>query len=84
MAIREAYIGFKGQNNSSSILVNALSQQHYLLTNSFDGLRKDIDKLHAEYDVVYFFGVDKNLTNSFRIEQCAEKDSTRLFVYSVM
>lgn len=74
----EAYIGFKGRNNSSSMLVNALSQKHYLLTNSFDGLKKDIDMLPAEYDVVYFFGVDKNLTNTFRIEQCSEKDGTHL------
>ena len=78
MAIREAYIGFKGQNNSSSILVNALSKKHYLLTNSFVGLKRDIDKLPEDYDVLYLFGVDKNLTNSFRIEQCAEKDNTHL------
>ena len=48
-SIRNAFICFKGQNNSSSILVNALSQKHYLLTNSFDGLKKDIDKLPADY-----------------------------------
>lgn len=78
MATREAYIGFKGRNNSSSILVNALSQQHYLLTNSFVGLKRDIAKLPADYDVVYLFGVDKNLIGSFRIEQCAEKDGTHL------
>ena len=78
MTIREAYIGFKGRNNSSSMLVKALSQHHILLTNSFTGLKKDIDLLPADYDVVYFFGVDKNLTDSFRIEQCAEKDRSRL------
>ena len=72
------YIGFKGQNNSSSVLVNAMSQQHYLLTNSFSGLRKDIDQLSTECDAVYLFGVDKNLIDSFRIEQCAEKEGIRL------
>ena len=78
MAISEAYIGFKGRNNSSAMLVSSLSQHPYLLTNSFDGLKKDIDKLPSEFDVVYLFGVDKNLTNSFRIEMCAEKDGTNL------
>ncbi len=83
MTIREAYIGFKGRKNSSSMLVKALSQHHILLTNSFTGIKKDIGLLPADYDVVYFFGVDKNLTDSFRIEQCAEKDRSRLlkFVY---
>ena len=55
-----------------------LFYQSFLLTNSFDGLKKDIDKLPADYDVVYLIGVDKDLTNSFRIEQCAEKDGTLL------
>ena len=79
MSRREIYIGFKGRNNSSSVLVNALSQQHYLLTNSFVGLKKDIDKLPAEYDELWLFGVDKNLKDSFRIEYCAEKDGNRIF-----
>ena len=78
MAAREAYIGFKGRNNSSSMLVNALPQPHYLLTNSFAGLKKDIDKLPAEYDAIYLFGVDRNLTDSFRIEQCADRNGIRL------
>jgi len=38
-SIRNAFICFKGQNNSSSILVNALSQKHYLLT-------KEVGKYH--------------------------------------
>ncbi len=72
------FIGFKGKNNSSAMLVNSFSGQNYLLTNSFDGLKKDIDKLPAEYDAVYLFGVDKDLTDSFRIEQIAEKDGKYL------
>ena len=71
-------IGFKGKNNSSSALVNALSGQHYLLTNSFSGLKKDIDQLPIECDAVYLFGADKNLIDSFRIERSAEKEGTRL------
>ena len=72
------YIGFKGQNNSSAALVNSLVGQHVLLTNSFTGLRRDIDGLSAEYDRICLFGADKSLTDSFRIEQCAEKDGARL------
>ena len=72
------YIGFKGQNNSSAALVNSLPGQHVLLTNSFTGLRRDIDGLSAEYDRICLFGADKSLTDSFRIEQCAEKDGVRL------
>ena len=52
--------------------------QHFLLTNSFAGLRNDIDKLPADFDAVYLFGADKNLVDSFRIEQCAEKEGVRL------
>ena len=72
------YIGFKGKNNSSSILVNSLSSQGCLLTNSFAGLKKDIDNLSGNYDEVYLFGVDKTLTDSFRIEQCADRENIRL------
>ena len=72
------YIGFKGKNNSSSLLVNSLSSQGCLLTNSFAGLKKDIDNLSGDYDEVYLFGVDKTLTDSFRIERSAERENTRL------
>ena len=66
------YIGFKGQNNSSYMLVSRLSGQRCFLTNSFNGIKKDIDMLSADYDTVYLF-------DSFRIEQCADKDGIRLF-----
>lgn len=72
------YIGFKGKNNSSEILVNTLSGQHSLLTNSYSGLKRDIDKLDADYDEVYLFGTDKNLSDSFRIEQNAEIEGIQL------
>jgi len=72
------YLGFKGQNNSSAILVNSLSGQKSLLTNSFAGLKRDIDKLPVDYESVFLFGVEKNLTDSFRIEQCAEKEGVWL------
>ena len=72
------YIGFKGQNNSSAILVNSLSGQHCLLTNSYAGLKRDIDNLIADYDEVYLFGADKSLSDSFKIEQYAEKEGKPL------
>ncbi|MCR4677876.1 MAG: hypothetical protein K5679_03880 [Lachnospiraceae bacterium] len=78
MAVKELYIGFKGKNNTSAMLVSALSGQPFLLTNSFSGLKRDIDELPADYDAVYLFGVDKNLTDSFRIEQYAAKENARL------
>ena len=58
--------------------MNSLSGQHSLLTNSYAGLKRDIDKLIADYDEVYLFGVDKSLSDSFRIEQYAEKEGKQL------
>ena len=72
------FIGFKGINNSSALLVDRLSAQKALLTNSFAGLKKDIDLLPAEYDSVYLFAADKNLVDSFQIEKCAERNGIRL------
>ena len=37
--------GFKGKNNSSSILVQSISENYRLLTNSFEGLKKDIEEI---------------------------------------
>ena len=72
------YIGFKGKNNASSVLVNHLSESPYLLTNSFGGVKKDVESLAEAYDCVLMFGVDKNLKNSVRIEKLAEREGIRL------
>ncbi len=72
---RNLYIGFKGKNNASCILVQSISKNHYLLTNSFGGLEKDIELLDNSYDSIIMFGIDKNLRNSVRIEQIAEKET---------
>ena len=72
--VNKLFVGFKGKNNSSSILIKALMKENYLLTNSFEGLRKDIDNLSLDYDEVYLFGVDKKLKDTFRLERFAEKD----------
>jgi len=69
------YIGFKGKNNASCILVKSISADSYLLTNSFEGLKKDIDLLSRSYDYVILFGIDKNLIDTVRIEKVAEKET---------
>ena len=78
---RKLYIGFKGKNNASCILAKAISADSYLLTNSFEGLKRDIDALCCSYNSVILFGIDKNLTNTVRIEKAAEKDTKH---YSVL
>ena len=72
---RELHIGFKGKNNASCILVKSISANSYLLTNSFDGLKRDIDSLSCSYDSVMLWGIDKNLTDTVRIERVAEKNT---------
>jgi hypothetical protein len=72
------YIGFRGRNNSSEIFVRSLSAPYSLLTNSYEGLKRDIGKLGEDYDEVYLFGADKSLSDSFRIERYAEKDGRQL------
>lgn len=72
------FVGFKGKNNSSSMLVESMPYPGYLLTNSFEGLKKDIDNMPLDCDNVYLFGVDKNLKDLLRIEQAAEKDGINL------
>lgn len=70
------YIGFKGKNNASCTAAEQF-KNHYLLTNSFDGLKRDIDVIEEKPDKIIFFGVDKTLTDSVRIERTAEIDGER-------
>ena len=62
-------------NNASYILVKSISTDSYLLTNSFEGLKRDIENLDYSYDCVILFGIDKNLVNAVRIEKVAEKET---------
>lgn len=71
------FVGFKGKNNASSVLVEELTPEYLLLTNSFTGLKKDIDSICEEYDQVIMFGVDKTLTSRVRIEKYAAKEGIR-------
>ena len=65
------FVGFKGKNNSSGILAESISSERLLLTNSFAGLKRDIDSLSGKYDHIVMFGVDKNLASNVRIEKTA-------------
>ncbi len=71
------FTGFKGRNNSSSILAEQLSSERLLLTNSFAGLQKGIESIDKEYDTVVMFGVDTTLTSSVRIERVASWDGIK-------
>lgn len=42
------------------------------LTNSFDGLKKDIMSITDRYDLVIMFGLDTSLKDMVRIERVAE------------
>lgn len=80
---KKLHIGFKGKNNASSILVKAISEDSYLLTNSFEGLKRDIESLSDFYDCVVLFGIDKNLRDTVRIEQVAEKGTKECSVLNL-
>lgn len=73
------YIGFKGKNNASGRLAESLSPDHLLLTNSFEGLKRDIDSIGKEHDCAVMFGVDKNLVSMVRIELSAVNDDKKYY-----
>lgn len=50
------YTGFKGKNNSSFQLLNKFPVAKVYLTNSFDGLKRDIMGISEDYDFVVMFG----------------------------
>ena len=49
------FVGFKGKNNASGRLAELISPNHLLLTNSFGGLKKDIDTISEKYDLAIMF-----------------------------
>ena len=73
------FVGFKGKNNASGKLAAGISSEHLLLTNSFAGLKKDIDLAGEEYDHVILFGVDKTLISTVRVERSAVKDDKKIY-----
>ncbi len=76
--LRILLTGFKGKNNSSAKLVQAISENYRLLTNSFDGLKKDIEEIDDDFALLIMFGCDKNLKDSVRIERFAEKNGEKI------
>jgi len=76
--VRILYTGFKGNGNSSCRLSDFFEGDKLLLTNSFGGLRRDIEGVAKEYGAAFMFGLDKHLKESVRIEVCAQKDGKRL------
>ena len=71
------FVGFKGKNNSAGILVQSITKNYCLLTNSFNGLKRDIGCIDGDYDSILMFGVDKDLKSSLRIESVAEINNIR-------
>lgn len=62
------YVAFKGNGNSGNKIVRSLSGDKVFLTNSYIGLKKDIDNINSTYDLVYMFGLDKELQGNIRID----------------
>ena len=77
------YIGFKGIHNASCRLVQALPGNRYFLTNSFSGLKKDMDVLGSYCGCAIIFGVDKNLRDAVRIEKTARCEN-EIKLYSLL
>lgn len=73
------YTAFKGKNNTSYQVASRLNGAVLFLTNSFQGLERDIATVVNDYDVVYMLGCDKSLKNKIKIETCAEYNGERIF-----
>lgn len=73
------YVAFKGNGNSSNKIVRALSGDKLFLTNSYNGLKKDIEIINDTYDLVYMFGLDKRLEGKIRIDCVAQRGEVRLY-----
>ena len=73
------YTAFKGKNNTSYQVASRLNGTVLFLTNSFQGLEKDITTVVNDYDVVYMLGCNKSLNNKIKIETCAEYNGERIF-----
>lgn len=73
------YVAFKGNGNSSNKIVRKLNGDKLFLTNSYGGLKNDIDNINCAYDLVYMFGLDKNLKGNIRIDCVAQRDQVYLY-----
>ncbi len=85
---KSLFVGFKGKKNSSYVLVSELLKESrlredgalknfFLLTNSFEGVKRDIEAIENSYDFVIMFGCDKSLKDCARLERSAEKEGVK-------
>lgn len=63
-----------GIGNSSNRIVSNFTGDKLFLTNSYTGLKRNIDSINDAYDFVYMFGLDRQLRGDIRIDSVAEKD----------
>lgn len=73
------YVAFKGNGNSGNKIVRNLGGDKLFLTNSYSGLKKDIEYINDSYDHVYMFGLDKTLKGNVRIESVAKRGDVCLY-----
>lgn len=73
------YVAFRGNGNSSNKIVSSLNGDKLFLSNSYNGLKKDIDNINGTYDTVYMFGLDKRLKGTVKIDCAAQKGDVCLY-----
>lgn len=61
----------------SQLREDGVLKNFFLLTNSFEGVKRDIEAIEGNYDFVIMFGCDKSLKSCVRIERFAEKDGIK-------
>ncbi len=65
------FVGFKGKNNPSFEVVKELGGTIFL-TNSFQGIKKDISNLQDISSTIILFGLNSKLKNSLQIEYVSQ------------
>lgn len=65
------YTAFKGKYNASNYLIAGMQGDTLFVTNSFQGLERDIASISKHHDAVLMFGVAPELTDTVRVETCA-------------
>ncbi len=70
------YTGFKGNCNTSFLLVSKFDGDKAFITNTFAGIERDIAAIKETYDEVIMFGLDRNLKDSIRFETAAKRDGS--------
>ncbi len=78
------FTAFKGKTNSSFQLVKQMNTEKIFLTNSFQGIVRDIGMIKDQYQIIIMFGLDKSLQDSVRFEIAAEKDEDYILTSAKM